>query len=1020
VRSSSPSLRRLRGFGARRIALCLSAALAASSAFRPDQAIGQQSGTAFGRYRLDVWRAQDGVRLAFTSNMVETRDGYLWLSSESGVTRFDGVRFTVFDGTNTPALRGRPRLQTVPLLEDHDGVLWIGSDVGLFAYGDGVMRSAVLDTAFTIDQVNAAMVDSRGTIWAVTRSGRVVSIPPGGTLREVAGTITSYSGSSLAVDPTGDVWIAAGQDAVYRVRDDTLVRVRFPVDMVVDDPNRVYATADSSIWFGTRTALIQMRHGRFRRVPLPSRRGLGALSCIAEAPDGTLWIGTHGAGLYRFDGERFTPFTRRDGLSDDRVIEILPDRSGNMWVATRDGLNRFRPVPFDVFTSRNGLPTDMPGAMIGESVGTMWLAPPTGGLFRGRIEGERARFVEAEEVRDYDRITALAPARGGGIWAGRLLGSVSRFVAGAPPSPPVTERLPPITELLEDTDGTLWIGTWRGLFRRRNGQVRLFNEEHGLPDAFVHRMHRDTDGTLWVATQTGIARAVGDEESRFVMQPMPNGSVNRAIVLFEAPRGTLWLGSAEGLARVTGGPPALLGATQGLPETWVGSGDEDGLGNLWLGQLGGLTRVSLDDLRAVADGREPTLRTVTTYEALDGLPGGDPGAWPHPWTFRDPRGNLWVAMGHGIVAVDPAHAESPVRPPAIHLEEVVVDGTQVPTTGGVTLGPRVRRLEVRYTGVDLSNGRGVRFRHRLDGFDTTWVAAGTQRAVSYTSLAPGRYQFRVTGRTGSGAWSAAEATLSIAVRAPLYRRAWFIGTASLLFALALYAAQRLRARRAAERIRARYQAMLAERTRLARELHDTLLQGFTGITLQLQALANVRGDAPRHAEAFAQILAVADETLRDARQMVWDMRVPELDEQDLAGALEGAARRAAVGTPVELRFTVTGDRRRLASPVETAALRIGREAVINAVRHAEPSFVAVDLVYQPRTITLSIRDDGRGLDMADAEAAAAGGHWGLRGMRERASRVGGSMTVSGAPGRGTTVLVELPAQETGEAGSEVT
>jgi signal transduction histidine kinase/ligand-binding sensor domain-containing protein len=811
------------------------------------------------------------------------------------------------------------------------------------------------------------------------------------------------------VDATGEIWIAAGQNAVYRVHNDTLIRVSFPPDLLVDDPNRVFATSDSSIWFGTRTALVQLRHGRFRRIPLPSRRALNALSTIAEASDGALWIGTHGAGLYRFDGEQFTAFTSRDGLSDDRVIEILRDRSGNMWVATRDGLNRFRPVPFDVFTAQTGLPTAMPGGMVRDSSGTMWLAPPTGGLFRGRIADGQARFVEAEAPQNYDRVTALSPARAGGIWAGHLLGSVSRFTARSPAALPMADGLPPVTEVLEDPDGTVWIGTWRGLFRVRDGELRMMDKLDGLPDVFVHRMFRDREGTLWVATQTGIARALAPDESSFVPHAMPDGSANRALVLFEAPEGTLWLGSAEGLARVTGGRPAFVSTAHGLPETWVGSGDEDGMGNLWLGQLAGMTRVSLADLIAVADGLVPALETVHTYEALDGLPGGDPGAWPHPWTTHDSSGNLWVAMGHGIVMVDPREAGQDLRPPAMHLEDILVDGTPVRADSSVTLGPEVRRLELTYSGVDLSNGPGVRFRHRLEGFDTAWTDAGTQRQASYTRLAPGRYTFRVSGRTGSGAWSPAEATLHVVVLAPFYRRAWFIASTGLLLGLVLFTVLRMRALRAAERLRVRYAAMLDERTRLARELHDTLLQGFTGITLQLQALHHRLAGTPEIADGLSRVLTVADATLRDARLMVWDMRSPELEKQDLVVALESAARTAIGAQAVELRYTVQGHRRRLSPLVETAVLRIGREAVANAVKHARPNLVAVDLKYTTDTVSVTVLDDGRGIAPAELSGATDGGHWGLLGMRERAAQAGGTLEITAVAGGGTVLSLALPA-----------
>jgi len=974
--------------------ILLSCALLAAASCHPAVLAGQ----AFGRYKLDVWRAQDGIRLAFASNLVQTRDGYLWLSSESGVTRFDGVRFKVFDGSNTPALQGRPRLQTVPLLEDGDGVLWIGTDVGLLAYSDGTMRPAALNATFKIDQVNAATADAKGTVWAVTRSGRVFSIPRGGGLHEVAGTVVSYASSSLSVDPTGDVWIAAGRDAVYRVHHDSLSTVTFPADILVDAPNRAYATADGSVWFGTPTAILHWRHGRVKRFPLPTRHTLGAVSCIAAAPDGALWIGTHGAGLYRFDGRRFASFSSRDGLSDDRVIDILPDKSGNIWVATRDGLNRFRPVPFDVFTTRTGLPTELPGGMIRDPSGTFWLAPPTGGLFRGRIEAGRASFTIAEAVRNYDRVTALAHGQRGSVWAGRLLGSVNRFAGQGDAERPFAAGLPPVTEIHEDPDGTLWVGTWRGLFRLGHGRRDSLTTHDGLPDDFIHRIYRDSKGTLWIATQTGIARAVGDDERHFEEQPMPPGGALRAVVLFEAPKGTLWIGSAEGLARVTGGTPVHLTIAQGLPENWVGAGEEDRLGHLWLGQLGGLARVSLADLTAVADGRVPSLTTATSYEALDGLPGGDPGAWPHPWSFRDPGGTLWFAMGHGIVFVDPTRVEQDIRPPALHLEEIVVDGAPVPTRERITLGPGVRRLDLRYTGVDLTSGPGVRFRYRLDGFDTTWTDAGTQRIESFTRLAAGHYRFRVAGRAANGGWSHGEAGVDITVLAPIYRRAWFIASTCLLLGLALWSAHRAV-------LRARTAAIHDERSRLAREIHDSLLQGFGGIALQLHAASARLALPPSQQPLLDRVLSLIDRTLTQARNVVWDIRQPGAEAAELAAACEEAGRRIFADSSTALRVALRG-RPRLRSRVDTECLRIVEEALTNVRKHAEAANAMVDLDYRWRELVLTIRDDGAGFD-SDA-VVGQDGHWGVLGMRERANRIGASLVLSSQPGAGTVFSLVVP------------
>ncbi|MDX2061333.1 MAG: two-component regulator propeller domain-containing protein [Gemmatimonadales bacterium] len=979
--------------------LLLATTLVIASA--PPPASAQVTFPTFGRYQLDVWRAQDGVRLAYTSNLVQTRDGYLWLSSESGVTRFDGVRFRVFDGTNTPLLQGRPRLQTVPLLEDGDGVLWVGTDIGLLGYANGVMRAAAVNETFKTDQVNAAIAGPKGTVWAVTRSGRVFSIPRGGKLTPVTGTILSYAGSSLSVDPTGDVWIAAGQDAVYRVHRDTLSRVTFPPGVLVDSPNRAYATADSSVWFGTPTAILQWKHGRLRRFELPPHKNLGAVSSIAAGPDGRLWIGTHGAGLYQFDGRQFIPFTTRDGLSDDRVIDILPDKSGNIWVATRDGLNRFRPVPFDVFTSRTGLPTGLPGGMVQDPSGTFWLAPPTGGLFRGRIEPGRVSFAQAEAVRNYDRVTALGRGLEGSVWAGRLLGSVSRFRGSGPPHRPVADGLPPVTEIHEDSDGTLWIGTWRGLFRLANGRRDSLTIREGLPDDFIHRIYRDSKGTLWIATQTGIARATGDDERRFAIQPMPQGSALRAVVLFEAPKGTLWLGSAEGLARVTGGIPAHLTTAQGLPENWIGAGEEDGASHLWLGQLGGLTRVRFADLIAVADGRAQSLGTVTTYSVLDGLPGGDPGAWPHPWSLRDADGKLWFAMGHGIVSVDPAEVKPGVRLPAMHLEEILVDGAAVPTAPSITLGPSVRRLELRYTGVDLSSGPDVRFRYRLDPFDTTWTDVGTQRTASFTRLPAGDYRFRVVGRAPNGGWSPEEVAVNLQVLAPLYRRAWFLTLVGSIVAVTLWSLHRAT-------LRTRSAAIHEERSRLAREIHDSLLQGFGGIALELHAASARLALPPDQQPLLDRVLLLIDRTLTQARDVVWDIRQPGAADEELTTACEASAERTFAGCSTVVRVARRGELRPLSRSVQTECLRIVDEALMNVRKHAEATTVQVDLDYRPRELVLTVRDDGRGFD--PEAVARRPGHWGLLGIRERAERIGASLVLTSRPGEGTRFSLVVPNQ----------
>ncbi|MFL5607559.1 MAG: two-component regulator propeller domain-containing protein, partial [Gemmatimonadaceae bacterium] len=304
----------------------------------------QDTRTVLDRYQLDVWRAQDGVRLSFTSNLVQTHDGYLWLSTQSGLTRFDGLHFKTFDGTNTPALRGRPNLQTYPLLEDSAHTLWIGSDAGLVRYDGTTFTPLARDPTFATDLINAAVLDSASRVLAISRLGRLFHVSRAAGLQLIPRSGIGSLGSSMAVDVHGDVWIAAGSQGVYRLRHDTIAAATFARSARLQEVNRILATSDGALWLGTATAIVHLKDGIVRRIPLPAHEALAAVSSFAMGRDGTLWIGTEGAGLFRFDGRVLTRLSHRDGLSDDRVIDVIVDHDGNIWVATRDGLNRLRPA----------------------------------------------------------------------------------------------------------------------------------------------------------------------------------------------------------------------------------------------------------------------------------------------------------------------------------------------------------------------------------------------------------------------------------------------------------------------------------------------------------------------------------------------------------------------------------------------------------------------------------------------------------------------------------------------------
>jgi signal transduction histidine kinase len=335
----------------------------------------------------------------------------------------------------------------------------------------------------------------------------------------------------------------------------------------------------------------------------------------------------------------------------------------------------------------------------------------------------------------------------------------------------------------------------------------------------------------------------------------------------------------------------------------------------------------------------------------------------------------------------------------MRIEAALVDGGPVAAGGAVTLGPGARRLALRYTGIDLTHGPEVRFRHRLDGFDTAWAEAGGQREATYTRLAPGRYRFRVTGRTEAGGWSADEASLDVVVLPPLYRRAWFVALSVLTLAAVLWSAHRAV-------LRARLEAMGEERARLAREIHDSLLQGFGGIALQLHVASVRLGLSEAQRPVLDRVLTLVDRTLAEARDAVWELRRPGAREPDLRAAAEDAARRIFADAPTQVRVVVAGRPRPLRADVRAEALRIVEEALTNARKYAAARRVTVELEYGRRRVRVAVRDDGCGFDARDG--ADLVGHWGLLGMRERASRVGGRLAIASRAGEGTVVAVAIP------------
>jgi signal transduction histidine kinase len=600
------------------------------------------------------------------------------------------------------------------------------------------------------------------------------------------------------------------------------------------------------------------------------------------------------------------------------------------------------------------------------------------GLFRYR----GAAFEEVRLPASVLPLAAITSDRAGGLWLFQPDSGLYRLVQGAltkfsaSPQPGYKFGV----QLYTDRRGRVWLGQNNRVTMYDRGTVRVFRPEDGIAPGLTYTICEDETGHVWIGGDGGLSRFDDDRFRRLSTTTLPTSAVS-------------------GMA-------------------------QDEAGEWWIATDAGVLRVPAAELNhAVADSAyRPRYRA---FDLFDGLPGKPSGTYSVPIMAHTTDGRIWVVTNNGLAFADPRRIPANDRPPPVHIERVTIDDKDVSPDDTLTLAPGTHDLEIDYTALSLTIAERNAFRYMLEGRDTEWHEAGGRRQAVYTDLPPKTYRFRVIASNNDGVWNETGAAWSFRVLPAWYQTLWFRTAAVLLIgafgAIVAVTMQRSRHQREQQALTVRYESTLAERSRIAQELHDTLLQGFTGITIQLRAIQRVLVRRPEEgAAALETALTSADTALRDARNAIWDMRAEELDGRDLPEALGGAVRSVMAGASAALEFTVRGDRRPLQPLVETTVLRIGREAVLNAVKHANAGKIDVRLEYAPRVLVLEVTDDGEGITPGAAEAAANDGHLGIAGMRARAARAAGTMEIASRPGMGTTIRVTLPIGSSQAAASAAT
>ena len=1045
--------------------------LHALGAGKPLREYGQQS-----------WQSDSGLPQNTVRAIIQTRDGYLWIGTEAGVVRFDGVEFRVFDTGNTPALHSN---FIRALKEDAAGSLWIATSEGLVCERGGAFVAYGQGEGLPAPVVLGLYLTRAGGLLAITPSGAAAFSH--GRFAAIAGTesLALADGAGLvAEDASGGVWIA-GSESVVRV-DGNHAGPRMPLPHV-GEIEALAVSASGEVWVGGSSGLVAVSTGQQSRTACSEGMPSPHVTSLVARADGAMWVGTSKGLALCLPGQS----KAQTVLAGSQIERLFLDREGALWIATSEGIGRYAHGSLDL-AARKPLLTGVL-CIFEDREGSMWFGSDTGGL---RVLRDQAfSTMTTEDGLSASLVRAVFEDHAGTLWIGTSGGGLDQLLpehAGAGREvAPFRGKLPSrvILALAETRDpaGTydLWVGTPEGLVRVRDGRSRVYTTADGLADDFVRSLYADRDGSLWVGTRNGLSHFTGGVFRSYSKLDGLGGDLVGAILRSRA--GVLWVGTLGGLSRMSGdgfvpalargeqGAGVLEGAITTLLEDskgalWIGSNGsglsrlaagrlttfpvgrvvarpantlaaetssarvavglpaaifgmlEDGRGNLWLSSRTGVDRVSIADLDAYRDNQQGAL-PVLHYGVADGMRISEASGGGHPAAWRAHDGCLWFATLDGVAVVYPASDLRNLVPPPVAIEQVTLDDQVVPALPhqgqdkAMEVAPGRARLTIHYAGLSFVAPGKVRYRYMLRGFDKDWIDAGARRTAFYTNVPPGFYSFLVLAANNDGVWSVAPAEVRFHVEPFFYQTAWFYALLACALLGSGYGIYRWRVLT----VEAQYQAVLQERNRIAREIHDTLAQGYVAVAVQLELaerLLSSSTDAAR--EQLKRTREMVRESLAEARSSIWNLRsqadaetLPSLLAAHLTAlthrhkAAEGSEP-AASGYPA-LRFAVHGAYRPLARTVEGEVQRIAQEAVANAVTHAAASMVLVTLSYEAQLLELRVSDDGRGMSPAQ-HGQPLSGHFGLQGMRERAARIDAQLEIDSAPGCGTTVLLRVHLQ----------
>ncbi len=963
-------------------------------------------------YHHSSWTSEDGLGAVF--DLQQAPDGYLWLTTSKGIFRFDGVRFESVDdatggavsnvdldsvfisrsgafwfSTRTagmlrwkdgivstfPDRRCTPSLRTDGVVEDADGSLWIQARSGLAHLHGSVCDQIGVEKGYTGGFVAALLFDRSGTLWVESKSGSLLSLPPGQhTFHKVAST-RNLDFAFLHEAPDGSIWIA-------------------------DDSGLWRATGQHGATSGSST-------------PPVAQSGKAEFGNFIFDSDGVLWGGNR-EGISRFlnardwplrtridesQGETFTP---QQGLTSNGIWKVLIDREQNVWIASNGGLDRLRRTPFTALNLPRGQETQL--GVLGGERGDVWIGSRTVPLTHVGAHGETKVFPQIP------LLTCIRKDRNGNIWVGGAgpAGHLWRIHNDEPSVVHYPEEAGRDVSGLElDKNGDPWLLLFGGNTYRLS-KTGWSNESAALgrKPGVLGAMTSDRLGNVWLAFSNNLVRWDGTAYRRY---SFPEGRLNISVMTLFAIGDRVWLGGTGGVVLFQGGEFKLMRWIQSDAPGRVSGIVETADGDLWINGYSGVTHVKA---REIERWQRDTSYAVMSehFEAVDGLPGLSGDRTPGPSLVETPEGRLWFATTRSVAWLEPKLLEVLRNrvPPTVKILSVNAGGKKFGEMALVRLPAHSDHIQIDYTALSLAVPERVSFRYKLDGVDNESQEVGNRRQVSFANLGPGKYKFHVTAANNDGVWSPVGAELNILIEPAYYQTIWFRTLSIGLFLLAVYFAVRWRIHSVTSELRTRLLERVSERERIARELHDTLLQSLFGLMLQFQTAADRLPPSDPTRPSLDRVLKQSEIVMNEGRQRIKALRADHSPGMTLTDAIEKFGLEFEPWSRTRFQIAIDGKARVIRAVIQEEILLIAREALMNAFTHANATSVQVNVSYSGSGVRIIVSDDGCGIDPVYCESGRPD-HWGLSGMRERAAKLHALIKVARRDVGGTLVELRVPA-----------